>query len=221
VHPDLRHTHGRPDHTQAPPPRTRRPRRVMHRRGFSRGVPLPGEIVGRTTRGLVGRAGPSLDPSDGARGVPFDPPFAGLLPPTGGAHVSVRPGPRVVRAASSARFIFVGWPAAHGCQIPMRRVRPGMRWRRLPSFAPIRGPHPSRCGGGCDPAVGFASCRVGGHFFPCIRAGTSPPGSPASGDESPLNGGAAFPYPLVGLRRPSRHDMRVRQFGVNRRRGGP
>jgi len=79
-----RHTHGRPDHTQAPPPRIRRPRRVMHHRVSSRGVPLPG-LVGRATRGLVGRAGPSLGPSDGAPGVPFDPPFAGLLPPTGGA----------------------------------------------------------------------------------------------------------------------------------------
>jgi hypothetical protein len=117
-------THGRPDHTQAPPPRIRRPRRVMHRRCLSRGVPLPGS-VGPATRGLVGRAGPSLGSSDGAPGVPFVRPSQVCSRrlvvhtfPCDRARVSFVP-------PSSARLIFVGWPAAHRCQILVRRVGRG------------------------------------------------------------------------------------------------
>jgi hypothetical protein len=124
VHPDLR-SHSRPTRPHAsaaashPPPMSgHAPTRLFARCSATR-------ARGPATRGLVGRAGPSLGSSDGAPGVPFDPPFAGLIPPTGGAHVSVRPGPRVVRAASSARLFFVGWPAAHRCQILVRHTGRG------------------------------------------------------------------------------------------------
>jgi hypothetical protein len=45
----------------------------------------------------------ALRPFDGAHGVL---PFAGLIPPTGDRDISVRPGPRVVRAFSSAPINF-------------------------------------------------------------------------------------------------------------------
>lgn len=61
---------------------------------------------------------------------------------TGGAHVSVRPGPRVVRAASSAPIFFVGVADCSKVSDPNEVGRPGMKWRRLPGFAPIRGPPP-------------------------------------------------------------------------------
>jgi hypothetical protein len=62
----------------------------------------------------------------------------------------------------------------------------------------LRSARPAHVGRTSDPALGFASCRVGGHFLPCIRAVSTPLGSPASGKERPPNG-SRHPYPLVGL----------------------
>jgi hypothetical protein len=79
---------------------------VMHRRVlFARrsATRIPGQ-----SRGLAGRAVlPSVLPRPAAL-LGFVP-FAGLIPRPGGRDVSVRPGPRAVRADSSAsRLIFVG-----------------------------------------------------------------------------------------------------------------
>jgi len=74
----------------------------MHRRASSRGVPLPDAGADRAAWSV--RAGSSLARADGAPGVQA--PFAGLLPLTGWARVSTRPGPRVVRAPRSAPIDF-------------------------------------------------------------------------------------------------------------------
>jgi hypothetical protein len=217
VHPDLRHTHGRPDHTQAPPPRIRRPLRVMHRRAFSRGVPLPGargpcnarpgraswsfpRLVRRRSWGSVRAALRRFDPARPVvRTSPCDRARVSFVPPHPPDYFS-----------SGGR--------CSGVSDPVEARRPGMRWRRLPGFSSDPRSASAALGDRDDPALGFASCRVSGHFFPCIRAGTSPPGSPASGDKSPLNSGARSPIRSWAWGAPSRHDMRGRQFGVNRRR---
>jgi len=160
---------------QAPPPRARRPLRVMHRRAFSRAVFRYPARRASATRGLVGRPGSSLCHPTALMGFRSLPPFAGLLPRIGGHHVSVRPGPRAVRASSSAPIIFVG---VAGCSPdPKDRDeagRPGASWRRLPGFAPMCGPPPPLVMPETILPWAFASCRVGGHDLPCSRGGHVP-----------------------------------------------
>ena len=58
-------------------------------------------------------------------------------------HVSVRPGPRVVRAPVIRPIDFRRVAGCSRVSDPSEARRPGMRWRRLPGFAPVCGPPPS------------------------------------------------------------------------------
>ena len=131
-------------------------------------------------------------------------------------HVSVPTGP----ACRSCRLVRpIDFRRVAGCSRvsdPDEARRPGMRWRRLPGFSSDPRSASAAYDSGCDPALGFASCRVGGHFSQCIPAGTSPPGSPASGDESPLNGGARSPIRSWACGALPVTTCAPREFGVNR-----
>jgi hypothetical protein len=155
------------------------------------------------TRGLVGRAGPSLDPSDGAHGVPFDRALRRFAP----AH------------RWCARFRATG-PACRSCRlvrpIYFRRVtgcsrvsdpdearRPGMRWRRLPGFAPMCDPHPPLATAGAIlpwalPLAGLAgtSFRASGRARP--RPDHQPPGMSRRSTavpRSPIRSWVSAPFP--------------------------
>jgi len=102
-----------------------------------RGVPLP--VARADCRGLVGRPGPSLE------GIARRRSWGSTVCPSqvcsrrpGGFHVSVEPGPRAVRAASSAPIDFRRGDRSFvraGPQGSVRQtVRPGTRMRRLPGF---------------------------------------------------------------------------------------
>jgi hypothetical protein len=151
---------------------------------FSRGVPLPGPRAS-VMRGLVRWPGPSLCHPTALMG------FRSLL-----ALHRFAPAHRwcITFPCDRARVPFVlsrppryfssGWPAAHPDPKDRGEAgRPGTSWRRLPGFAPMCGPLPSLVMTETIlpwalPLAGLAgtSCRASG-------AGTSPPGSPASGDE--------------------------------------
>jgi hypothetical protein len=77
--------------------------------------------------------------------------------------------------------------------------RPGMSWRRLLGFnSRLRSARRRQYGRSNDPALGFASCRVGGH---CCRASVGL--DPESDHQPPERRRALFrprrSYPLVGL----------------------
>jgi hypothetical protein len=171
------------------------PRRVMHRRASSRGVPLPD--AGADRAAWSERAGSSLARSDGAPGVQA--PFAGLIPLPGGpvsprarAHVSFVP-------LVPPRLIFVGVTHAPRENGDLQGVWAGDEVASTSGLrSRLRSARPAHVGRTSDPALGFASCRVGGHLRPCIRAVSTPLGSPASGKERPPNG-SRHPYPLVGF----------------------
>jgi len=83
------------------------------------------------------------------------------------SDISVRPGPRVVRAGSSAsRFIFAGMTGRRLVNTSELKRRSVVRmiWLRLLGFdsrlrSAARSTRPRS-----DPALGFASCRVDGHM---------------------------------------------------------
>jgi hypothetical protein len=81
--------------------------------------------------------------------------------------ISAGPGPRVVRASASAPIDFRrGDRSPVGGNEICKSDRPGMRMAstsglRLPSAVHAAG---TRSSVGVDPALGFASCRVVGHF---------------------------------------------------------
>jgi hypothetical protein len=77
------------------------------------------------TRGLAGRAGPSLGSSDGAPGVPFALPFAGLIPLDRWCARLRATGPACRSCRLIRPIIFRRVAAAQGCQIPLRRVGRG------------------------------------------------------------------------------------------------
>jgi hypothetical protein len=71
-----------------------------------------------------------------------------------------RPGPRAVRPQNPLTGRFRRRIAIETCLCCSDSTGvPGCAVR-LPGFAPVGGPHLPR--GGCDPAMGFASCRVAG-----------------------------------------------------------
>jgi len=107
-------------------------------------------------------------PSGGAPGVA---PFAGLIPRAGGraaqvrrlnvSDISVRPGPRVVRAFASAPIYFRrGDRPPLGEHGKLEGGRSGICWLRLLGFTPVCGPIHGPRWTRIDPALGFASCRV-------------------------------------------------------------
>jgi len=135
------------------------------------------------------------------------------------------------------RFRATG-PACRSCRlvrpIDFRRVagcsrvsdpdearRPGIRWRRLSGFAPIRDPHPSLVTIDAIlpwalPLAGLAGTSFRASWRARPRPDHQPPGMSRRSTAVPRS-----PIRSRALRRPSRHDKRVRQLGVNRRRGGP
>jgi len=72
-----------------------------------------------------------------------------------------------------------------------------------------------------DPALGFASCRVGGRDWPRIRSGTTPLGSPAPGDfrERPVAIGSPIRSWVCGV--PSRHGIHDRRISPTGRGPDP
>jgi hypothetical protein len=164
--------------------RSRRPGGSFTDASSSRGVPLP---ASRGSRAAL------PDEWSFPRALPRPAallgfiPFAGFIPHPGGHDISARPGPRAVRAKSSAsRFIFVGMT---GRQFDsLKRVDPtGGRscgrfgfdfWASTPVCGPS-GDHRDHAGD--DPAMGFASCRVDGHMTVQPGDFEDRTGSPASG----------------------------------------
>jgi len=157
-------------------------------------------------------------PSGGAPGVA---PFAGFIPRAGGraaqvrrlnvSDISVRPGPRVVRAFASAPIYFRrGDRPPVGEHGKLEGGRSGICWRRLLGFAPVCGPIRDLRRPRIDPALGFASCRIYGHDLPCIATGLNPTGyqwgsaDPITSLRSPTPAvlrAAVRSYPLLGFRR--------------------
>jgi hypothetical protein len=204
---------------RAPPFLLCRPNRVIRRRVPWRGVPLPV----RPGPSRPDRAsGPSLVSPDGAPGVL---PFAGLLPRTGGRAIKAsrllrsrhfcRSGPTCRSCRSSASIYFRRGDPLAGGNLIKRANEPGMMpastsGLRLPSAIRFHDPSGQRT----DPALGFASCRVGGHVtaHPVGLNGRSTIDrrrpthadhqSPEIRRTEPIP--IAHPYPLLGLRRPSR-----------------
>ena len=200
-----RRAHERPDHTPAPPLRSRarhgsctvahvarcsatragrlsRPGRASRSfpqnlaRRRSWGSTCPSQICSR-------RPGDSASPWNRAR-VPFVPPrpprlfFVGVTDPS--PH----------RGDPAEGSVGDKDASASGLQLPSAvRVR-------NPFKVPLR----------IDPALGFSSRRVAGHVRRASGRIRLRPGSPASGDER-RSTAVAFPNPLMGFRRPSRHDM--------------
>jgi hypothetical protein len=92
--------------------------------------------------------------------------------------ISAGPGPRVVCGVHPSRFIFVGMIDR------LLDDRPRMKRRRLLGLDPVCDPHRRHLTPKTDPALGFASCRVMG-TNECIRSGSTPIKSSASGDPRP------------------------------------
>jgi hypothetical protein len=93
--------------------------------------------------------------------------------------ISADPGPRAVRDLLSAPIIFVGVTDRLLEKRDLKGARPGMRWRRLLGFAPVCGPFPRATSSRIVPALGFASCRVGG------RTTAHPGGHVTAADHQP------------------------------------
>ena len=115
--------------------------------------------------------------------------------------ISATSGPRAVRASRPPRLIFVGVTDGPWRKVRSARARrPGMRWRRLLGLdSRLRSVSPAHVWPEIDPALGFASCRVGGHI--AVHRPGLVPGSDHQPPElsRPTHSSATLSYPLVGL----------------------
>ena len=119
------------------------------------------------------RPGPAMSPSlcspGNAPGVHQRPSQA--CSRIGWATISDRPGPLACLSDRSPRFVFVGYSGF------LDRKRSCRRLDWLLGFdSRLRSVSRSDCEARREivPALGFASCRVCGHFLTCIRTGSTP-----------------------------------------------
>ena len=96
-------------------------------------------------------------------------------------------------------------PAIAHRKVIFKGGRPGTGFqRRLLGFAPIGDPFPRPTQSWIDPALGLASCRVCGHRISAFdRARPRSNRQPPEIARVTIDRDPRFPYPLMGLRRPS------------------